>query len=141
VAPAVGLDNAVHRRERTFRQPHAARRGQYFGTLIHHARERRCASAQLAIAVAVIVTALGRALVRRASLRQLRLARRDATVIAAVDLPSVAAAADREQLQATAASLEAEQQLVVHRSPTATTTNLPTATTPSIVCSQPASIG
>ena len=37
--------------------------------------------------------------------------------------------------------LEAKQQLVVHRSPTAETTNLPATPTPSIVCSQPASIG
>lgn len=139
MAPAVGLDYAVYRRERALRQPHAARRGQYFGTLIHHAR--RCALAQLAIAIAVILTPLGRALVRRTRCALLRCARWDATVVAAVDLSSIAAAANRKQVKATSTPLEAKQQLVVHRSPIAETTNLPTTPAPSIVCSQPASIG
>jgi hypothetical protein len=130
------------------RQAHAARRGQYFGTLIHHARDRRCAFAQLAIAlaqlaiaIAVILTATGRGLVRRTQRTELRCARRLAAVIAAVGLPVVTAAAEREQALTTDASLEAKQQLAVHRSPTAMTTNLPPAPTASTVCSQPASIG
>jgi uncharacterized membrane protein len=123
------------------RQAHAVRRGHYFGTLIHHARGRRCAFAQLAIAIAMVVTAIGRLLVLRARRLDLRRARRLTTVVAAVRLPAVAATAHQEQAQATDASLEAEQQLAVHRSPTAMTTNLPTAPTASIVCSQPASIG
>lgn len=139
MAPAVGLDCAVHRRERTLRQPHAARRDQYFGTLIHHAR--CCALAQLTIAIAVILTPLRRALVRRTRCALLRCTRWNTTVIPAVGLSSIAAAANREQVKATSAPLEAKQQLVVHRSPTAETTNLPATPTPSIVCSQPASIG
>ena len=123
------------------RQAHAARRGQYFGTLIHHARSRRCTFAQLAIAIAVVFAASRGGLVRRARRAGLRYARWLAAVITAVGLPVVAAAADREQGLATDASLEAKQQLAVHRSPAATTTNLPPRPTTSIVCSQPASIG
>jgi hypothetical protein len=141
VTPAPDLGLAGHRRGRALRQAHAARRGQYFGTLIHHARGGRCAFAQLAIAIAMIVTAIRGRLVGRARRANLRVARRLTAVVAAVRLPAVAAAADREQLQATRASLESKQQLAVHRSPTVTTTNLPTAPTTSIVCSQPASIG
>jgi hypothetical protein len=148
VIPALDLELAGHQRGRALRQAHAARRGQYFGTLIHHACDRcfafaqlAIAFAQLAIAIAVVLTAAGRGLVRRTYFAELRRARRRATVIAAVGVPVVAAAADREQLLTTQASLEAKQQLAVHRSPTAATTNLPTAPTTSIVCSQPASIG
>jgi hypothetical protein len=96
------------------RQAHAARRGQYFGTLIHHARDRRCtfaqlaiALAQLAIAVAVVFTTAGRCLVRRTQRTKLRSARRLPAVIAAVGLPVVTAPADREHALATEASLEA----------------------------------
>jgi hypothetical protein len=120
-------------------QPHAARRGQYFGTLIDHARS--CALAQLAIAVAVILTPFGRTLVRRTRCAHLRCARWNATALAAVGLSAIAAAANRKQVEATSAPLEAKQQLVVHRSPTAETTSWPATPTPSIVCSQPASIG
>jgi hypothetical protein len=148
VIPALDLDLAGHQGGRALRQAHAARRGQYFGTLIHHARDRRCAFAQLAIAlaqltiaIAVVLTTAGRGLVRRTQRTELRCARRLAAVIAAIGLPVVAAATDREHPLATEASLEAEQQLAVHRSPTVTTTNLPSEPTTSIVCSQPASIG
>jgi len=142
VIPALDLDVAGDQRGQALRQAHAARRGQYFGTLIHHARDRRCAFAQLAsafaqlaIAIAVVLTAAGRALVRGTQRAELRCARRLAAVIAAVGLPVVTAAADREEAQTTDASLEAKQQLAVHRSPTATTTNLPSEPTTSIVCS------
>jgi hypothetical protein len=141
VIPALDLDLAGHQGGRALRQAHAARRGQYFGTLIHHARDRRCAFAQLAVAIAVVLAAAGRGLVLRPRGADLRCARRLAAIIAAVSLPVVTAAADQEQTLATEASLEAKQQLAVHRSPTATTTNLPSAPTASIVCSQPASIG
>jgi hypothetical protein len=45
VIPALDLELAEHQRGRASRQAHATRRGQYFGTLIHHARDRRCAFA------------------------------------------------------------------------------------------------
>jgi len=128
------------------RQAHTARWGQYFGTLIHHAR--RCAFAQLAItfaqlaiAIAVVLTAAGRGLVLRTQRAELQRARRLAAAIVTVGLPVVAAAAHHEQALTTDASLEAKQQPAVHRSPTVMTTNLPAAPTGSTVCSQPASIG
>jgi hypothetical protein len=148
VIPALGLELAGHQRGRALRQAHAARRGQYFGTLIHHARDRRCAFAQLAItfaqlaiAVTMVLAAPGRGLVRRPYPAELRRARRLAAVVTTVGVPVVTAAADQEQALTTDASLEAKQQPAVHRSPTAMTTNLPAAPTGSSVCSQPASIG
>jgi hypothetical protein len=115
--------------------------GADFRNLIHHVG-RRCAFAQLALSrIAVVLTAAGRSLVRRTQRAELRCARRLAAVIAAVGLPVVTATAEREQALTTDASLEAKQQLAVHRSPTAMTTNLPLPPTGSTVCSQPASIG
>jgi hypothetical protein len=118
VIPALDLELAGHQRGRALRQAHAARRGQYFGTLIHHARDRCCAFAQLAItfaqraiAIAVVLTAAGRGLVRRTQRAELRCARRLAAVIAAVGLPVVTAATEREQALTNDASLEAKQQL------------------------------
>ena len=86
----------------------------------------------------VVLTAAGRGLVLRTQYAELRRARRLAAVIAAVGMPVVTAAAHHAQALTTAASLTAKQQLAVHQSPTAMTTNLPAAPTGSTVCSQPA---
>jgi len=57
-APAGALA-AVHRRSRASRQVHAFHAGNFFGTVIHHARGLALAAAVLAITVAVIGAALG----------------------------------------------------------------------------------
>jgi hypothetical protein len=127
--------HAVHRRDLVHRRPHAARRGQFFGTLIHHARVGGCtfAQAQVAIPIAVILTAQRRCLMARAGLLLLGRAGRRATRVVAIALASEARPAEREQAAAESASLEAQQPLVVHRSLTAKATNLPRLPAASIV--------
>jgi hypothetical protein len=127
---------AVHRRDRVLRQPHADGWGQFLGTVIHHARDRRCALAQavVAIAVGVIGAPLRRLLVASSRRFLLRLPRRITARVVAVGLAPEARLADREQPDAEPASLE-DKQRVVHRPRAATTTNLPRTPIPSIVSS------
>jgi hypothetical protein len=127
--------HAVHRRDRVHRRPYAARRGQFFGTLIHHAGVAGCTFAQapVAIPVAVILAAQRRCLMARPGLLLLRRAGGRTTPVVAVALTTEARPAEREQVAAESASLEAQQPLVVHRSLTAKATNLPRLPDASIV--------
>ena len=96
------------------RQAHAALRGQFLDTVIHHARGVALAATELAIAIGVVRAALGRLLVASPRGSLLRGPSRDLARVAAVALPSVTGAAQGEQTEAQSASLE-PQQLVVHR--------------------------
>jgi len=132
---------AVHRRGRALWRAHAARRGQVFGTLIHHARRCAFAQAQLAIALGVIGPTLGRLLMPGPRGSLLRRASRGPARVVAVAVASKTRPAHREQILATTASLEAKRELGVHRPAVATPTNLPTSSASSIVSSKPVSVG
>jgi len=91
MALSADAQRTVHRRDRGHRQPHARRRGQFLGTLIHHARAEGCtfAQAQLAIPITVIRTAERRGLMVRPRLLLLRGARGPTTRVVAVALPAL----------------------------------------------------
>src|SRR5205823_3019507 len=107
--PAADLGDAVHRRRRILRRAHAARRGNFRGTLIPHARLLSpLPLAQRAVVIAVVGATLRRRAVLRLRLAHLLVARRGLVLVAAVQLAAVTRPAEREQVQAVATPLEAE---------------------------------
>jgi hypothetical protein len=132
---------AVHRQGRVLRPAHAARRGQLFGTLIHHARRCPFAQAKRAIAISIVGSSLWRLLVPSARGALLGRASHYAARVVAVTVASEAGPAHREQIIATTASLKAKRELGVHRPAVETPTNLPTSSASSIVSSKPVSVG
>jgi hypothetical protein len=83
--------------------------------MIPHELRLALAAAELAIAIRVIGSALGRPLVPSSRGSLLRHPRQNATAPATIALAAIATSAQREQLEAEPASLEPEQ-LVDHRS-------------------------
>ena len=111
---ADGHVHVVHRRGRILRRAHAARRGNFGGTLIPHAVA--CGpvpGTPRPIVVAVVGAALRTAPVTRLGSSHLRVTGRRLVRWHAVDLAPIAGPADRKQAQALGAPLE-EKADVVH---------------------------
>jgi hypothetical protein len=111
---ADGHVHVVHRRGRILRRAHAARRGNFGGTLIPHAGARGAPSGTpRPIVIAVVGAALRTAPVTRLGSSHLRVTGRRLVRWHAVDLAPIAGPADRKQAQALGAPLE-EKADVVH---------------------------